>query len=75
MNRLLPLIFGFAAGCVAETGPSAADFVADDLPVTPGLASCLTRIERPDVIDNPGADLSTSEIEALVNCTAERASR
>jgi hypothetical protein len=43
--------------------------------VSPGLASCLLSIDRPDVARDPGAAMSQTEIEALVTCTARRASR
>ncbi len=46
-----------------------------DSAVQPGLASCLASIGRGDVAVEPGADMSPAEIEALVECTAERASR
>ncbi|WGH80074.1 hypothetical protein [Jannaschia ovalis] len=60
------------AGCNTV---SAVDFVGEDVAVTPGLASCATAIGRPDLARDPQADMSAAEIEALVACTAERASR
>ena len=75
MIRLAPLLL--LPACVAQGGaggtPSAADFVGQDIAVTPGLASCATSIGRPDLATNPDAPMSTQEIEALIACAAARA--
>ncbi|MGB3553660.1 MAG: hypothetical protein WBA25_03355 [Jannaschia sp.] len=60
------------AACVTQT-PSLSVSGGDD--VSPGLASCLGAIGRPDVAADPEADMSETEIEALLGCTAERASQ
>ncbi|MCK0168142.1 hypothetical protein MWU52_11310 [Jannaschia sp. S6380] len=43
--------------------------------VTPGLASCLASIGRPDVAADPDAPMSEAEIAGLLACTSDRASR
>ncbi|UWQ18013.1 hypothetical protein [Jannaschia sp. M317] len=64
------------AGCnTLSSGPGAADFVGADVEVTPGLASCVTAIGRPDLAVDPSGPMSNQEIEDLLACTAERASR
>ena len=68
------------AGCNALGGGgspdvSAADFVGTEVAVTPGLASCVTAIGRPDLAVDPEGEMSNEEIRELLNCTAERASR
>ena len=61
------------AGCNAVT--SGRSVAVADSTVQPGLASCLATIGRADVAVDPAAPMSTGEIEALLGCTAERASR
>ncbi|WP_220748630.1 MULTISPECIES: hypothetical protein [Jannaschia] len=62
------------AGCGGNApGPSATDFVGTDAEVSPGLASCVTAIGRPDLATDPDASMTNDEIEALLTCTAERA--
>lgn len=64
-----------AAGCnTSISGPTALDFVGSDIAMTPGLASCVTAIGRADLTIDPEADMTNDEIEALLTCTAERAS-
>ncbi|WP_298436634.1 hypothetical protein [uncultured Jannaschia sp.] len=80
MIRALPLVLLVSAcigggGGFARNGPGAADFVDADRAVTPGLASCLNAIGRPDMINDPGASMSNAEIEGLLACTSERASQ
>lgn len=80
MIRVLPLLILLPAcigggGGVGRGGPGASDFVDADRAVTPGLASCLTAIGRPDMVNDPGAAMSNAEIEGLLACTSERASR
>ncbi|MGB3408903.1 MAG: hypothetical protein WBA67_15585 [Jannaschia sp.] len=57
------------------SGPSAVDFVDADVKVSPGLASCVTAIGRPDLANDPSGEMSSGEIEDLLDCTTERASR
>jgi hypothetical protein len=76
VTRLLPLLLLALPSCVADGiggGPSAADFVGQDIAVTPGLASCAARIGRPDLAVNPDAPMNQAEIEGLIVCAAARA--
>ena len=69
--RCLVLISTLAlSACNQATAPAVS--VSE---VQPGLASCLAAIDRPDVAADPDAAMSPAEIEALVDCTADRASR
>ncbi|MEM8822845.1 MAG: hypothetical protein AAGF30_04475 [Pseudomonadota bacterium] len=77
MIRILPLTLPLAA-CVAVNPAYEARVMTlaeQNEDVSPGLASCLLAIDRPDVALDPVADMSRTEIEGLVACTAERASR
>ncbi|WP_371156351.1 hypothetical protein [Jannaschia sp. 2305UL9-9] len=72
----LPFVLSACVGGgVGGNTPSAADFVGTEVEVTPGLASCVTAIGRPDLARDPSGDMSNDEIEALLACTAERASQ
>ncbi|CTQ48995.1 hypothetical protein [Jannaschia donghaensis] len=75
MIRLaFPLAVLVLAGCNAVGGTGRSVAVADSQ-VQPGLASCLATIGRADVAVVPDAPMSDAEIEALLSCTADRASR
>ncbi|SDZ42634.1 hypothetical protein SAMN05444004_11431 [Jannaschia faecimaris] len=68
----------FVASCAMLPGCNAlgsSGAGSPDAEVRPGLASCLVSIGRPDVVADPGAAMSNTEIAALLDCTAERASR
>lgn len=56
-------------------GGRAPSIAVADSAVQPGLASCLATIGRADVAVDPDAPMSNAEIEALLGCTADRASR
>ena len=72
---LVPLLAACSAdlGGAGSGGPSASDFLGEDISVSPGLASCATAIGRPDLVVNPDAPMTADEIDALLLCTADRA--
>jgi hypothetical protein len=77
MIRLLLLAPALAA-CVPVTGSPAYErrvltLASQSDEVSPGLASCLLSIDRPDLAADPHGRMSGAEIRALVACTAERA--
>lgn len=70
----LPLA-GLLTACNPLASGEGRSITVADSEVQPGLASCLATIGRPDVAVDPDAPLNNAEIEALLGCTTERASR
>ncbi|MEM7641874.1 MAG: hypothetical protein AAF366_05045 [Pseudomonadota bacterium] len=76
MSRVLLLLVLPLAACNAANPAYEARVMAladANEEVSPGLASCLLSIGRPDVALDPAAEMSPQEIEQLILCTAERA--
>lgn len=76
MTRVVLLMCCVAvSACNPLAAGRAPSIAVADSAVQPGLASCLATIGRADVAVDPDAPMSNAEIEALLGCTADRASR